>query len=44
MQFRQTQFDPFNKAALREHEPQIDFTEMEQQLAKEMARMRIIEE
>ena len=44
MAFRQTAFDPMDGQVLRRNDPQVDFASMEQQLAKEMARMKIVDE
>lgn len=44
MAFRSTAFDPVNKDIFKENDPQIDFNSMEQQLAQEMARMKITDE
>ena len=44
MAFRSTAFDPLNKEIFKENDPQIDFNVMEQQLAQEMARMKITDE
>lgn len=44
MAFRSTAFDPVNKEIFKENDPQIDFNVMEQQLAQEMARMKITDE
>ena len=44
MAFRTTAFDPMDGQALRRNDPNVDFAGMEQNLAKEMARMRITDE
>jgi hypothetical protein len=44
MAFRSTAFDPMDGQMLRGNDPTVDFASMEQQLAKEMARMKIIDE
>lgn len=44
MAFRSTAFDPVNKQVFKENDPSIDFNTMEQQLAQEMARMKITDE
>lgn len=41
---RSTAFDPFGRAELKLQDPSINFSEMEQALAKEMARMKIVDE
>ena len=42
--FRNTQFDPMDGQQLRRNDPNVDFASMEQNLAKEMARMKIVDE
>jgi hypothetical protein len=42
--FRSTQFDPMDGQQLRRNDPNVDFASMEQNLAKEMARMKIVDE
>ena len=42
--FRTTQFDPMDGQQLRRNDPNVDFAGMEQNLAKEMARMKIVDE
>ena len=44
MAFRSTAFDPVNKEVFKDNDPGIDFNLMEQQLAQEMARMKITDE
>ena len=44
MAFRTTAFDPFDGQQLRQNDPNVDFASMEHNLAKEMARMKIIDE
>ena len=44
MAFRSTQFDPMDGQQLRRNDPNVDFASMEQNLAKEMARMKIVDE
>ena len=44
MAFRSTAFDPMDGQMLRGNDPTVDFATMEQQLAKEMARMKIVDE
>lgn len=44
MAFRQTAFDPMDGQALRRNDPQVNFAQMENNLAKEMARMKIVDE
>jgi hypothetical protein len=44
MAFRTTAFDPMDGQMLRNNDPTVDFASMEQQLAKEMARMKIVDE
>jgi hypothetical protein len=41
---RSTAFDPFNRVDLKQQDPNIDFSSMEQLLAKEMARMKIVDD
>ncbi len=42
--FRTTAFDPIDGQQLRRNDPTVDFAAMEKDLAKEMARMRIMDE
>ena len=42
--FRTTAFDPIDGQQLRRNDPTVDFASMEKDLAKEMARMRIMDE
>lgn len=44
MNFRNTAFDPMDGQALRRNDPNVDFASMEKELAKEMARIKIIDE
>lgn len=44
MAFRQTAFDPMDGQVLRQNDPNVDFASMDQNLAKEMARMKITDE
>jgi hypothetical protein len=44
MAFRSTAFDPMDGQMLRVNDPNVDFASMEQNLAKEMARMKIVDE
>lgn len=44
MNFRSTAFDPIDGQQLRRNDPGVDFASMEKDLAKEMARMRIVDE
>jgi hypothetical protein len=44
MAFRQTAFDPMDGQVLRRNDPNMDFASMESNLAKEMARMKIVDE
>ena len=44
MAFRSTAFDPMDGQVLRRNDPNMDFASMEQNLAKEMARMKITDE
>ena len=44
MNFRSTAFDPIDGQQLRRNDPTVDFAAMEKDLAKEMARMRIVDE
>ncbi len=44
MAFRQTAFDPMDGQVLRRNDPNVDFASMEHNLAKEMARMKIVDE
>lgn len=44
MAFRQTAFDPMDSQILRRNDPQVDFASMDHNLAKEMARMKIVDE
>jgi hypothetical protein len=41
---RSTQYDPMDGQVLRRNDPNVDFAGMEANLAKEMARMKIIDE
>jgi hypothetical protein len=41
MQFRQTAFDPIDGQALRQNDPNVNFANMDKNLAKEMASMRV---
>jgi hypothetical protein len=44
MAYRSTAFDPMDGQMLRSNDPTVDFASMEQKLAKEMARMKIVDE
>ncbi len=44
MAFRTTAFDPMDGQILRRNDPNVDFASMESNLAKEMARMKIVDE
>ena len=44
MAFRTTAFDPMDGQQLRRNDPNVDFASMEHNLAKEMARMKIVDE
>ncbi len=44
MAFRSTAFDPMDGQQLRANDPSVDFAMMEKNLAKEMARMKIVDE
>ena len=44
MAFRSTAFDPMEGQQLRQNDPSVDFASMEMNLAKEMARMKIVDE
>lgn len=44
MAFRQTAFDPMDSQALRRNDHNLNFTAMDQQLAQQMARMKITDE
>ena len=44
MAFRSTTFDPMDGQQLRRNDPSVDFASMEKNLAKEMARMKIVDE
>lgn len=44
MAFRQTAFDPMDAQELRRNDPTVDFSSMDKQLAKEMARLKITDE
>jgi hypothetical protein len=44
MAFRSTAFDPMDGQQLRHNDPGVDFAGMEMNLAKEMARMKIVDE
>ena len=44
MAFRSTAFDPMEGQQLRQNDPNVDFASMEMNLAKEMARMKIVDE
>lgn len=44
MAFRSTAFDPMDGQQLRHNDPSVDFASMEQNLAKEMARLKIVDE
>jgi len=44
MAFRTTAFDPMDGQQLRRNDPSLDFANMEKNLAKEMARMKIDDE
>ena len=44
MAFRSTAFDPLDGQELRRNDPNLNFAGMEQDLAKELARMRITDE
>jgi len=44
MAFRSTAFDPVNRQVLSQNDPQIDFNDMEQKLAQEMSKMKIVDE
>lgn len=41
MQFRQTAFDPIDGQALRQNDPNVNFANMDKNLANEMARMKV---
>ena len=41
---RSTAFDPFDRVELKQQDPSINFPEMEQLLAKEMHRMKIVDD
>ena len=41
---RSTAFDPFDRVELKQQDPSINFSEMEQLLAKEMHRMKIVDD
>jgi len=43
MAFRTTAFDPIDGQQLRRNDPGLDFGRMEQDLAKEMTRMKIVD-
>jgi hypothetical protein len=42
--FRTTAFDPYPKVDLQANDPSLNFTEMEQLLAREMHKMKITDE
>lgn len=44
MNFRNTAFDPMDGQVLRRNDPNVNFALMEKELAKEMSRMKIIDE
>ena len=44
MAFRQTVFDPMDSQVLKQNDPTVDFSKMDQQLAREMARLKIDDE
>ena len=44
MAFRSTAFDPMEGQQLRANDPSVDFATMEMNLAKEMARLKIVDE
>lgn len=44
MAFRSTAFDPMEGQQLRQNDPSVDFASMEMNLAKEMARLKIVDE
>lgn len=44
MAFRSTAFDPVNRQVLQQNDPSIDFNSMEEKLAQEMSRMKIVDE
>lgn len=44
MAFRSTAFDPVNKGIFKDNDPSIDFGSMEQKLAQEMSKMKIVDE
>lgn len=44
MAFRSTAFDPLDGQELRRNDPNLNFAGMEQDLAKELARLRITDE
>ena len=41
---RSTAFDPFDRVELKQQDPSINFSDMEQLLAKEMHRMKIVDD
>ena len=41
---RSTAFDPYDRVELKQQDPSINFSEMEQLLAKEMHRMKIVDD
>ena len=41
---RSTAFDPYDRVELKQQDPSINFSDMEQLLAKEMHRMKIVDD
>ena len=44
MAFRSTAYDPVNKEIFKDNDPTIDFNSMEERLAQEMSKMKIMDE